>query len=421
MISKHMLRGAFAAALMTAAMSAAHAGGYFTPNLPQVPSLNGTEQVPLDTEYPNGISPQTAWATSAQLAAYSRSVAGSNSVLNGLIGGDFGENLWQRGTTGPSTTTVLLYGPDRWWGISGTSTAFTIIKETAAADVTGTYSASARVQRTASQTGILPICVGQALTTANSYRFLGQKSEFVFWAKSGANFSPASATLSATIGYSVGGAADQTAANFQLAAWTAQANVTSAIPITTTWTRYSVVASVPVGITQIGVQLCYTPVGTAGANDWFEFTGAQLDVNPSAVALTGAANTTGQAGNAAAFQHRDAATEANLQYAYFWRLAEPASGAAIDGMCQAVGASTNICNVNMPVVMRATTPTIAITTAGTFKANIAGTPTTVASPVASTCSSKACAVTAGNTNTAGQAELLTGGGGTGAWDVSAEL
>lgn len=419
---RHLKNLLIGAALASLAVFPALAGGFFTPGLPQVPSLNGSEQVPLDTAYPNGISPQSAWVTSTQLSAYSRSVAGSNSVMNSLIGGDFGLNLWQRGTTGASTTTALLYGPDRWWGISGTGTAFTQIKETAAADTpNGLYSASDRVQRTASQTGVLPICVGQALTTGNSYRFAGQRAEFIFWVKSGANFSPAGAALSATIGYSVGGSADQAASAFQAGTWTGQVNSTTAFAASSTWTRYSVVATVPAAISQIGVQLCYTPVGTAGANDWFEFTGAQLDVNPSAVALSGQVNTVGTGGNAAAFQHRDAQTEANLQYAYFYRFAEPASGAGVNGICQATGANTNACTLNMPLVMRATTPTIAITTAGTFKVNIAGTSTTIATPTAGTCSNDACTVTAANTNTAGQAELLSGGGGTGAWDVSAEL
>jgi hypothetical protein len=72
-------------------------------------------------------------------------------------------------------------------------------------------------------------------------------------------------------------------------------------------------------------------------------------------------------------------------------------------------------------VMQAAIPTIAITTAGTFKVNIAGVSTTIATPTAGVCASQSCTVTAANTNTAGQAESLTGGGGTGAWDVSAEF
>jgi hypothetical protein len=77
--------------------------------------------------------------------------------------------------------------------------------------------------------------------------------------------------------------------------------------------------------------------------------------------------------------------------------------------------------VPAPYPFRAATPTITITTAGTFKVNIAGTPTTVATPTAGVCSSYGCTVTAANTNTAGQVEQVTGGGGTGSWIISGDF
>lgn len=397
----------FTGVLALGLSTAAWAGGYFTNGLPFQTTMTGLESFGFDTNKPGGASPQVAAITSTNLAGYVKSLA---VVDNGLIGGDFGTNLWQRGTTGPSTTTALLYNADRWWGLSGTGTAFTVIKETGASDITSGFNASARVARTASQTGILPICQGQALTTGNSVPMQGKKVEFSFWAKYGANFSAALKQVTATIAYGTG--ANESAANFSTGAWTGYTvSVAQAKTLTTSWARYSVVATLPVTETQVGVKICYTPVGTAGADDWFEFTGAQIDANAAALADS----------NFAAFAFRQSSEEAELQYRYFYRLAEPASGAAISGTCQAVGASTNICNVNMPVIMRATVPTITITTAGTFKVNIAGTPTTIATPTASTCSVSSCAVTAANTNTAGQAELLSGGGGTGAWDISAEL
>ncbi len=425
MKSKYKGIAMLAGACLLAGVVAAQAAGLFTNGVPpaggtQYPTtvpLTGIETVPADTNLTGGLNPASEAISTAQIAGYDRQSYGSGGFRNGLVGGDFGTNLFQRGTSSASITTALLYGPDRWWGLSGTGTAFTIIKETGASDITAGFAASARVQRTASQTGVIATCFGQVLTSANSTRFQGKTVEFSAHMLAGANFSAASSVVTMTIAY--GTSADDTAANFSTGSWSGYtAAVAQATTISTTWARYSAVASIPVTATQLGVKICYTPVGTAGANDWFEVAGAQLDENAAAVAYNGV---TSQTGSMASFERRPASVEALMQYAYFFRLAEPASGAALSGSCQAVGATSNICNVFMPVVMRATTPTIVITTAGTFKVNIAGTPTTIASPTASTCSSSACAVTAGNTNTAGQAELLSGGGGTGAWDVSAEL
>lgn len=418
-----LLAGAFA--LASAMAAPALGAGFFTNGVPptggtQYPTtlpLTGIETIPADTNLGSGINPASEAITTAQLAGYGLQAYGTGGFRNGLIGGDFNTNLWQRGTTSASITTVALYGPDRWWGLSGAGTAFTIIKETAAADITQGYLASARVQRTAGQTGVIPVCVGQVLTSANSARFQGKVVEFSFHALAGALFSAASSNVTVTIGTGTG--ADESMANFTTGAWTGYAAaVAQTTTLTSAYAKYSAVATIPLTATQVGVKICYTPVGTAGATDFFDFTGAQLDENASAVANNG---TAGIAYSIASFERRPASVESYLQYTYFYRLAEPASGAAVTGMCQAVGANTNICNVFLPVAMRATIPTITITTAGTFKANIAGTPTTVATPTASTCSLLACAVTAANTNTAGQAELLTGGGGTGAWDISAEL
>jgi hypothetical protein len=412
---KKALLAAVGGASLLAMLAAPALAGYYD-TLPTLTSPPGTATVPMDTNYGQGRQPQTGKATLDTIGSAVGASYASSGYRNGLIGGDFGTNLWQRGTTGASTTTALLYGPDRWWGLSGTDTAFTQVKQTSSQ--TAGFAGSNRVQRTAGQTGVLPICVGQALTSADSTRFQGKLVELSFHAKVGATFSAASSQVTAYIQYGTG--ASQSAADQSTSSWTGQTNAAAtAVTLTTAWDRYSVTGSVPSTATQVGVKICYTPVGTAGATDYFEFTGAQLAANAGAVARTSDSQIAGQY-NMLAYEHRPQTIESALQYGYFWRLAEPASGAAISGACMATGANTNICNVNLPVVMRSI-PTIAITTAGTFKVNIAGTPTTIATPTASTCSTNSCAVTAANTNTAGQAQLFSGGGGSGAWDVSAEL
>jgi hypothetical protein len=46
---------------------------------------------------------------------------------------------------------------------------------------------------------------------------------------------------------------------------------------------------VPAGATELAVALCYTPVGTAGANDYVTFSGIQLTRNNALATVAGTA------------------------------------------------------------------------------------------------------------------------------------
>ena len=437
-------RNALAAGALCAAVfvaGGALAAGFFTNGVPpaggtQYPTtipLTGIETVPADTNLGSGLNPASEAVTTQQLASF---VGGQASLWrNALIGGDFGTNLFQRGSTSASITTVLTYGPDRWWGLSGTGTAFTIIKETGAADITSGYAASARVQRTASQTGVIPVCFGQVLTSANSTQFQGKTVEFVFHALAGATFSAASGNVTATIAY--GTSSDDTAANFSTGAWAGYTAATAQVlPVTTTWARYSAVAAIPVTATQVGVKICWTPVGTAGATDFVEFAGAQLDSNPGAVALTGVAGTAGQA---LQFERRPASVEAQLQQYYFWAIAEPAASIAIAPSGQGASTTTCILSIPLPTAMRVA-PTAgfsgslpgtatAATTLGTATWTITHVVTNtalattylVATAGGSTVNELNLTATVASGLTAGQTCTLTGATGGGVITASAEL
>lgn len=430
-----MLAGALALVMLA---TPASAGGYFTNGVPpaggtQYPTtipLTGAETIPADTNLSGGANPQSEAISISQLSGY---MAGRPSLFSMVIGGDAGTNLFQRGTTGSSVTTTATYGgPDRFFYWSGTGTAMTVSRDSTAGDIPPTYQYAFKMARTSGQTGVVQVCMAQEIASVNSYLYRGQTVELDFYATTGADFSAASNNMTAYVVYGTGTDDGSSKMAFGLnaggggaSAWTGQANATAAViglGADGTQGRYAAVATIPATATEVGIALCYTPVGTASTNDYIAFAGIQLVRNPSLASLV--STTVGYSSanvQLTSFQRRPAGIEASMQYSYFYRLNEPASTAALPGTCQAVGASTNICNVFMPVPMFATVPTITITTAGTFKVNIAGTPTTIATPTASVCSRTACAVTAGNTNTAGQVELLSGGGGTGAWDISAEL
>ena len=394
--------------------------------------LTGVEQVPADTELSGGQSPQSEAIQVRQLAQYQAALLSGNV----LIGGDATSNLFQRGTAGSSVTTTVTYGgPDRWAYWSGTSTAVTVSQSTTAASLPTGYADSFRMQRTAAQTGVVQMCMAQAVSSANSYQLAGQNVELDFHAFTGANFSAASNQMTAYVIYGTGTNEGMTNMAFGLngggggaAGWTGQTNIGSTINLqaVSTLGKYSAVVKIPATATEVGVALCYKPVGTAGTTDAVYFSGIQLRPNAAlasyALSASGNGYSCDNAGNTqiqcSAFQRRPDALEEALQYRYFYQISEPASGAVV-GTCQATGTSAQSCIIQLPQAMRIA-PTLAITT-GTFKENIAGTPTTWVTPTAGTNTPEAINITTGNTTTAGQMLMLTGGGGTGVIAASSEL
>lgn len=389
---------------------------------------------------------QSQFATSALFGNYGPTLKGNNPE-NFLIGGDANTNLWQRGTTGASVTTTSTFGgPDRWNYWSGTSTAVTVSQYTTAAALPTGTKAGFKVQRTAGQTGVVETCMGQALESTLSYAMAGQTAEIDLWAAPLTNYSAANAAFkvylvsgtgaeegSAKMAYTVnaGGGAG--------AAWTG--GVATGVTVTTTGigtvNRYTVAIPVPSTATEVGVAICYTPVGTAGTTDGIVFSDIQLTRNS---ALTTVAGTAGVAlpandARAKAFARRPIAMEAQLQYRYAMVWSEAtlyaAAGSQATPMapCAAVDTTHTNCWLNFPVPLR-TAPTM------TF-ANGFASPTTTSQATLGACTTLSLAQTVSGAITtnngvlvncaattipaAGVASFLYASSGTGKITASAEL
>lgn len=344
-----------------------------------VPSIGPTDIIV--TDLPGGIAtPQTHGISALTLGNYGATQAGNNSE-NALIGGDFGTNLFQDGTSVSTITTTATYVADQWSAFSGTSTTIAGTQQTGASDIPADYAASLRITR--SGAGILQSCVAQPLTSAATTRYQGQTAEVDFHALAGSGFSAASGNLNVILVQSTGN--NQTMANLAKTvnsalsgtAWTGATLDTVAVPISTSWARNSVAFPVLATTTQMGVALCWTPVGASPSSDWFEFTGAQLVPNSALTALatgtTGVVLNTYQQGMAKSFARRQAQMEAALQYQFYWRQNEAATSTAganaIFGTCQGTSTSTIAnCNMQFPVPMFQV-PTLSYT-AGTIKATV---------------------------------------------------
>lgn len=439
---RHALLGAaLLFAGVSAALTPANAGGLW-PTLPApIVPMSGNEVLPCDTELAGGANPQTEGCTVNNLSAYTN---GLPALRNVLVGGDASTNLFQRATSGSSvTTTVTFGGPDRWAYWSGTSTAMTVSRDTTASDLPTSYQAAFKMARTSGQTGVVQVCMAQEVESVNSYQFAGTTAEFDFHAYTGANYSAASSNMTAYIVTGTGSDEGMAKLAFGLNAggggstgWTGQANATAAVislGAVSTAGRYAAIANIPAATTEIGVALCFTPVGTAGTNDYIAFSGIQLVRNNANAAY--ASTTVGYNSNVvqlAAFERRAQQQETALQQRYYYQLTESAAVATI-APCWASSVTVAQCLIQFPVTMRAApifsgdggfTAGFAVptTTAGGTLGNCSALAlsTNIASTVAGTLSAL-IACTATTVPAAGSAGMLYGNGGSGKIKASAEM
>ena len=202
---------------------------------------------------------------------------------NALINGSM--DIWQRGTSNTSpTTTTQFYAADRWNFFR--SVAGATVTQQATNDTTNLPQVQycIRVARDSGNSATNVIGLYQNLENVTSTPMIGQTVVMSFYARKGANYS--AATLDATIASGTG-----TNEN-QINGLTGSATVaTSGVTLTTTWQRFTVTGTVASSAKQLGVKFLYTPVGTAGANDYYEITGVQLEQGNQASPLARAGST----------------------------------------------------------------------------------------------------------------------------------
>jgi len=212
-----------------------------------------------------------AWATAS---AGSTNVAGKNGVLNSAF------NVWQRGTS-VSGGGGGAYTADRWFLYAGGQGT---VSRQATGDTTNLpfIQYCARVQRNSGSTDVSSIPFTQSFETLNSLQYAGKTVTLSFYARKGANFSSTSSLLTTNVFTGTG--TDQ---NVRSAGYTGLATpLTSNVTLTTTWQRFTVSGSIASNITEIATDFNYVPTGTAGAADYFEITGVQLEIASSASAYS---------------------------------------------------------------------------------------------------------------------------------------
>jgi hypothetical protein len=263
---------------------------------------------------------------------YTAGTVSDNPVLNSAM------QIWQRGTTSPDSASNP-YTADRWQltrsGVGGVTVSRQVTGDTTNLPF---IQYSARVQRTAGTTSVQAYYLCESLETINSIPFVGKTVTISYYARKGANYSSTSDILNGIL-YS-GTGTDQNI----ISGFTGQATVVSENKtLTSTWQRFSSTGTVSSSATQLSLVFGSSPTGTAGANDWFEITGVQIDVGNVALPFRTATGTI--QGELAACQR------------YYWQSPITAAYAAF-GSGFWVNAGTFQAVVKLPVQMRVI-PTVA--------------------------------------------------------------
>jgi len=209
-------------------------------------------------------------STSTGLRWQGNYVAGKNFFFNGAM------DIWQRGT---SITTSGGYTADRWQqyttGVQTTSRQTT-------SDTTNLPQIQycARVQRNSGSTSTGVFALGTSLESVMTTPMAGQTVTLSFYGRKGANFSGTNLVVQ-LIG---GTGTDQNVVSGFTGATVINGSQTATL--TSTWQRFTWTFSVSSTYTQLGLQTYFLGVGTAGANDYYEITGIQLELGSVATTFS---------------------------------------------------------------------------------------------------------------------------------------
>jgi hypothetical protein len=205
---------------------------------------------------------------------YTAGTVQANPVLNSAM------QNWQRGTSIAVTANNSQYVMDRWYFFNNANQA-SVVSRQATGDTTNlpNIQYAARMQRNSGQTGVGAIGIAQSFETINSVPFAGKTVTLSFYARAGANFSSASNALSYYLPAGTG--TDQ---NVVYSGYTGRTTpLTATATLTTTWQRFTATGTIASTVTELSTVFEYTPTGTAGANDYFEVTGVQIDIGSVAL------------------------------------------------------------------------------------------------------------------------------------------
>jgi hypothetical protein len=221
-------------------------------------------------------------STSTGLRWQGNYVAGKNFLINGAM------DFWQRGTSFNNPASPY-YTADRWQGVrAGAASGITVSRQTTS-DTTNLpfIQYAIRLQRDSGNTNTSDLVLCQSLESATSTPLFGRTITVSFYARRGANYSGASNNITSAV-YS----GTTTDGSLLIGPWANSVTIASTTAtLTTTWQRFSYTGTVGSSVSQVAMEFRAPTSGTAGANDWVEITGVQLELGSVATTFTRAGGT----------------------------------------------------------------------------------------------------------------------------------
>jgi len=191
---------------------------------------------------------------------------------NLLINGDMRVKQRSAFTT---TTNAYQFTTDRWFVFSGVSTVGAPSYVTAS--TLTNFPNALRAQRQASNAGTAAIVLGQTIESADVNQIRGNAITISFWARAGANYSATSNALG--VYFVQGTGVDQGTNGAINQTWTGVTiPLIGTATLTTSWQKFTCTYTVLSTTNVASLWFYQTPTGTAGANDWFDVTGVQLEL-----------------------------------------------------------------------------------------------------------------------------------------------
>ena len=195
-----------------------------------------------------------------------------NRIINGAM------QIWQRGTSFNSQGNGQNdYTADRW-AIGHNNSHMAAVSQQDGTGANPVFRYCARVQRDSGQSQTDQMRFHTALETNDVIPMRGSVITISYYARKGADYSEANSKITG-VRIATGENIDGDPNAYSGGHWTNSTTILTGTPtLTTSWQRFThTTSAVSTSANSMIIEFRHTPVGTAGANDWYEVTGIQLE------------------------------------------------------------------------------------------------------------------------------------------------